>query len=106
MLTVLRYVEGNPVRAGLVDSAREWLWSSHKETSGIKSCLLIDEIPVELPEDWGRYVDSPLTEKELERLRQGVNRQAPYGSLDWQMRISEEHGLESTLRSRGRPAKK
>ena len=64
------------------------------------------EIPVEFPEDWGRYVDSPLTEKELERLRQGVNRQAPYGSPDWQMRISEEHGLESTLRSRGRPAKK
>ena len=106
LLTVLRYVEGNPVRAGLVDSAKKWLWSSHRETSGIKSCLLIDEIPVELPEDWESYVDGPLTEEELERLRQGVNRQAPYGSPDWQVRISREHGLESTLRPRGRPKKR
>ncbi|MBW2599856.1 MAG: transposase [Deltaproteobacteria bacterium] len=106
LLTVLRYVEGNPVRAGLVDSAKDWLWSSHKETSGVKSCLLIDEIPVELPDDWGKYVDTPLIEKELERLRQGVNRQAPYGSPDWQIRISKEHGLGSTLRPRGRPVKR
>jgi len=106
LLTVLRYVEGNPVRAGLVGSAKEWLWSSHRETSGIKSCLLIDEIPVELPEGWERYVDRPLTEKELGRLRQGVNRQAPYGSPDWQLRISRKHGLESTLRPRGRPKKR
>ena len=41
-----------------------------------------------------------------ERLRQGVNRQAPYGYPDWQMRISKEHGLAATLRSRGRPAKR
>ena len=26
LLMVLRYVEGNPVRAGLVNSAKEWLW--------------------------------------------------------------------------------
>lgn len=106
LLTVLRYVEGNPVRAGMVDSAKEWLWSSHKESSGVNPRFLIDEIPVELPEDWERYVDSPLTGKELERLHQGVNRQSPYGSTDWQMRISKEHGLESTLRPRGRPAKR
>ncbi len=31
MLMVLRYVEGNPVRAKLVSSAKEWFWSSHEE---------------------------------------------------------------------------
>ena len=32
LLMVLRYIEGNPVRAGLVPSAKEWKWSSHGET--------------------------------------------------------------------------
>ena len=30
-ITVARYVEGNPVRAGLVESAIDWCWSSHRE---------------------------------------------------------------------------
>ncbi|MBN2517163.1 MAG: hypothetical protein JXC33_14160 [Deltaproteobacteria bacterium] len=50
-------------------------------------------------------MNNPLMEKELERLRQGVNRQTPLGSPDWQIRISRKHGLESTLRLRGRPKK-
>jgi len=105
LLAVLRYVEANPVRAGLVGSVKEWLWSSHKERTGEKSRLLMDEIPVGLPEAWGRYVDEPLREKELNRLRQSVNRQSPYGALMWQMEVSKELGLESTLRPRGRPRK-
>jgi len=28
LLTVLRYIERNPVRANLVAKAEEWLWSS------------------------------------------------------------------------------
>ncbi len=31
LLTVVRYVEGNPVRAGMVKSAKDWPWSSHRE---------------------------------------------------------------------------
>ncbi len=31
LLTVVRYVEGNPVRAGMVKSAKDWAWSSHRE---------------------------------------------------------------------------
>ena len=42
----------------MVSSARDWMWSSHKETIGEKSRSLIDEIPIELPKD--RYVDAPL----------------------------------------------
>jgi len=105
LLTVLRYVEGNPVRAGLVNSAKDWLWSSHREAIGERSPLLVDEIPIELPQDWNRYVDEPLTEKELEGLHQSVNRQSPYGTSIWQIQVSKELGLESTLRPRGRPKK-
>jgi len=106
LLTGLRYVEGNPVRAGLVRSARDWPWSSRSAVIGDTMQLLLDEVPVKLPPDWDRYVDEPLTEKELERIRRSVNRQSPYGDEMWQMQIGKELGLESTLRPRGRPSKR
>ena len=68
--------------------------------------ILIDEIPVELPKGWGRYVDGALRGKELNMLRQSVSRQSPYGTLAWQMKMSRELGLESTLRPRGRYRKR
>jgi putative transposase len=105
LLTVLRYVEGNPVRAGLVESAKEWPWSSHNERIHKSHSSFIADVPIELPADWDRYVDRPLTEKELERLRQTVGRQSPYGETEWQIKIAKELGLESTTRARGRPKK-
>ena len=33
LLTVVLYVEGNPARAGMVKSARDWQWSSHRENA-------------------------------------------------------------------------
>lgn len=105
LLIVLRYVEGNPVRAGLTTSARDWGWSSHKEALGERARSLIDDIPIELPDEWGRYVDEPLTEKELARLRESAHRQAPFGASIWKSKLCKEFGLESTMRKRGRPIK-
>ncbi|MBT9131290.1 MAG: hypothetical protein DDT41_01595 [candidate division WS2 bacterium] len=105
LLMVLRYVEGNPIRAELVNSAKEWLWSSHRERITGSPYQLINEIPVQIPNTWGSYVDELQTERELERLREGVNRQSPYGTLEWQAQVSKRLGLESTIRPRGRPSK-
>lgn len=102
---VLRYIEGNPVRAKLVNSAVQWTWSSHSEAVGRKQRVLTDKSPFELPEDWIGYVDEPFGETELERLRNSVNRQTPFGEREWQMKVCEELGLESTVRKRGRPKK-
>jgi putative transposase len=105
LLMVLRYIEGNPLRAGLVGSAKEWTWSSQGEVAGIRQRTLVDEALIELPDEWSKYVDTPFTEKELERVRQSVNRQSPYGDIMWQMKMSKDYGLESTIRLRGRPKK-
>jgi len=102
LLMAMRYVEGNPIRAGLVRSAKEWAWSSHREMIGGKKNILAGEVPIELPENWERYVDEPLTYKELESVRQSVIRQSPYGKPDWQMKVCKELGLESTLNPKGR----
>ena len=104
LLTVVRYIEGNPVQAQLVPSAKDWIWSSHRGRAGLSETHP-EKLPIELPSDWTGYVDQPLTEGELERLQTSIQRQTPFGSPSWQMRICQELGLESTLKPKGRPRK-
>jgi putative transposase len=97
LLAAIRYVEGNPVRAGMVTSALDWPWSSHRENAGTGSAGMAVPVPldqegeqqgegqapaepvpgavpvvdagmVKLPSDWTDFVDTPLTLKELSRL--------------------------------------
>lgn len=97
LLTVLRYVLRNPVRAGLVEHVMDWPWSS------LRFPHLCDPPPLEVPPDWLSKIDQPLVDYELITLRTCVNRQQPFGSADWQARIAAPLGLTSTLRPRGRP---
>ena len=99
LLTALRYVLRNPVRAGLVEHAMDWPWSSLRFPS------LSDPLPVETPSEWVQWIDQPLFDHELGTLRTCVNRQQPYGTEDWQAKIVATLGLESTMRKRGRPRK-
>src|SRR5262249_41326845 len=52
LLTVLRYIERNPVRANLVECAQEWRWSS-AAPPGPESPAL-DPGPVPRPSGWQR----------------------------------------------------
>ena len=106
LLSVMRYVEGNPVRAGLVKSAKYWMWSSCRQTLSGISGGLVDKTPMELPKNWDHYVDAPFTGNELAKLNNSVRRGSPYGQPRWQIQLSKELGLESTLRPKGRPRKK
>lgn len=105
LLIVIRYVERNPIRAGLAGAAADWQWSSHQERINKAGAEVLDPCPVSLPNDWGEYVDQPLSESELGSVHRCVRRQAPYGSSEWQSKVSTEHGLQTTLRPRGRPRK-
>ena len=81
-MTVLRYIELNPLRAGLVAWANNWLWSSLWGCEGKISDagLWMHEPPSPLPRDWMRWVNEPMTEAEVERLRQSANRGTLFGS--------------------------
>ena len=105
LITVLRYVEGNPVRAGLTSSSRDWVWSSHRETLGESAKGFTDEIPIVLPDEWGKFVDETVAEKELAIIRESAHRQAPFGTFLWKSMQCKQFGLESTMRKRGRPMK-
>jgi putative transposase len=68
-LTVARYIEGNPVRAGLVETAADWVWSSHRSRCGLEEDELVEPLPVPWVGDWAVFVNTPLTATELAKVR-------------------------------------
>ncbi|MDA0239538.1 MAG: transposase [Proteobacteria bacterium] len=105
LLTVVRYVERNPVRAGLVETAGDWAWSSAGHRRLEEAMPLVIPGPVPRPKDWEIWVDEPQTAAELAVLRTSVNREAPYGNDGWREKVANCLGILSTLRPRGRPRK-
>ena len=102
-LTVVRYIERNPVRAALVSRAEEWPWSSLQPRESTQPTNFMHPLPLERPSDWVAWVNQPQTDAELEAVRHSVNRGTPYGSPDWVVRTAIQLGLEASLRPRGRP---
>ena len=83
LLTVIRYVERNALRANLVDHAEDWAWGSLAWRCGQGPTSVLAEPPIRLPRDWIDYVNEPQTETELKVIRQCVQRGEPIGSEGW-----------------------
>ncbi len=132
-LTVARYIERNPLRAGLVERAQDWRWSS----LGLRAAR--KPVPEEVrlrgllgawptagapgrgapgsgrrnPGDrnpgagqWLRWVNGVETAAELEALRHSVRRGTPFGTDRWVGGTVARLELQSTVRPRGRPKKR
>jgi len=107
LLTVLRYVEQNPLRLKELKlrNPERWPWSSvGKKVAGLDRPR-IEPGPVARGRNWLKLVQQPLTAEELAMLRHSVVRGTPFGDPKWQQRIVAKLGLESTMRPRGRPRK-
>lgn len=104
LLTVLRYVERNPSRAGFVSCAVEWPWSSARERQSVEcKRALLSPSPVPLPSPWLDWVDTPLTSTELANIRTAMNRDRPLGDESWTRDMAGRLNLLGTMRPRGRP---
>jgi putative transposase len=97
LITVLRYVLQNPIRVGLSSSAKDWKWSSLQRPE------LVDCWPLSDESQWQAQLDELVSSEQLTSVRECVNRQRPFGEVDWQAEIASRFGLDSTLRPRGRP---
>jgi len=107
-LKVCRYVERNPLRAGLVKRAQNWQWGSlYKRdprcTDEPGAAELLDDWPVERPRNWLARVHEAQSPAELESLRNCLRRERPFGDDAWAKRIAARTGSEQSLRPRGRP---
>ena len=114
LLSCCRYVELNPVRAGMVELAEQYQWSSYRSKTGreendwldLDPCYLglgsTSEQRVQRYEDW---VNASITPGEIRLLREALQR----GQLTGDDRFSEEVerriGIRVKLRKQGRPMK-
>ena len=105
LLTVLRYVERNALRADLVGRAEDWRWGSLWVRQRGPQCLcgLLADWRVEMPADWVQQVNEAISDGELEAVRRAVKRSCPYGSDPRIARTAARLNLQWSLRPRGRP---
>jgi putative transposase len=102
LITVMRYIERNPLRAGLVRHAEAWPWSSlHARLESDDSLLC--RSPVELGPGWRALVNQPLSPAEIKDVRASLHRELPYGDPAWTRGTAERLGLPFAVRPRGRP---
>jgi putative transposase len=104
LLVVLRYIERNPLRAGLVERAEAWEWSSLRWlATPERSPVRLEPGTVPRGTAWLEGVNAAMAEAEVDRLRECVRRDRPFGADAWTRAAAARLGLESSLRPPGRP---
>ena len=104
LLSVMRYIERNPLRAGLVGRAEEWPWSSLRWVSAPAQAPVRLE-PGTVPRGtlWVEGFNAITADIELGNIRDSVRRDRPIGTSGWTLETAKVLNLEYSLRSRGRP---
>jgi putative transposase len=103
---VIRYIEQNPVRAGLVEAATEYAWSSARAHAGLESPAWLDS------EWWSRRWTAREWAKALREadeeavaIRLATYSGLPYGSEMFVRALERELGRRLERRKGGRPRK-
>ena len=103
---VKQYIECNPVRARLVRRPEEWAWSSAgQDFHDIPRIPIWREKEFDAT-DWLRRLNTPQTDRELDRIRKSAQRGIPFGDEAWSFYTAQRLGLDSTLRPNHRPVKR
>ena len=114
LLTVLRYIEANPLRAKLMEQAGDYRWSSFRAHGMGESDALLDRVAgyeslaarsAARRRRWSAYVHQVAEEAELAAIRRSSETGLPFGERGWVARLCQELGLDLTIRARGRPRK-
>ncbi len=114
LLTVLRYIEANPLRARIVERAGDYPWSSFARHGLGRSDPLLDPLPgydalasypAARQRHWSAYVHHAPEEAELAAIRRSSETGLPYGECAWVDRLCRQLKLDLTIRPRGRPRK-
>ena len=108
LLAAARYVELNPVNAGIVKEAAQYPWSSARYHLGISQVdrLVRDRNLLGLVDDWGEYLnrsDEPSTQTTLLR---GLRTGRPAGSEEFVEMLERKTERVLMQRRAGRPVKR
>jgi putative transposase len=112
LLACQRYIEANPVRAGMVASAEQWLWSSHRHYLGWcvdplvtphAALWSLGNTPFERESAYRQLFAEPMPAPQQEWLRSRVQAGKPIASPAFQQRLEALTGLRLVARPVGRP---
>ena len=112
LLTCSRYVELNPVRAGIVAHPGDYRWSSFPDRSGIRRTGWLDEdlcyqgMGLTRRAREARYAEFVLNttmDSDTERIRDAINRGDPLGDDTFLHYAEDTLGIRISKRKRGRP---
>jgi putative transposase len=110
---VLRYIEANPLRAGMVADPADYPWSSYPAHGEGAADPLLTPLPgwEDLGDDeparraaWRRKVTARQAESELTAIRDSLTGGRPYGDPYWSEAMTRRLGRPEA-RPRGRPRK-
>ncbi len=112
LLACMRYIEENPVRANMVNSAKEYLFSSfHSNALGQKNVLITEhEVFMRLSDDkdkrhlfYSQLFNQELDDDALSQIRLGYQSGTPIGSRAFKTEIESAIGRKIGKLQRGRP---
>jgi putative transposase len=102
----VRYVERNPVRAGLVEQAEEWPWSSARVHLGLAAEPLVQRsAALKRFGDWRRYLSQTEREEDLDLFRRHERTGRPFGPEAFVKKLEVATGRALRPGSPGRPKK-
>lgn len=97
----MRYIERNPVRAGLVAQPEDYRWSSARAHVLNVEDKVLSPIPLAYSvEDWKSYLSETECEHDLKVFRQSNRSGQPLGSEIFLKRLEAELGVSLGLRNR------
>jgi putative transposase len=104
LLTLLRYIESNPLRwrPRLAERAQDWPWSSLGCEAKLATELL-SPWPLDRPRNWTALVNQPMADDRRQRVKLSIERGRPLGSDAWTLATARRMALQFTLNPRGRP---
>lgn len=114
LLACCRYVELNPLRAGLVDDPADYRWSSCPAKVGRASQPWLDFDPFYLgmgnsasqrEKNYAAWLGETVPDSELQRIREGVQRGQLIANASFAQALSDKLGRRLELRGPGRPRK-
>jgi putative transposase len=103
-LAAMRYVELNPVRAGLCKSPQEWRWSSIHANLGDRHDSLVDVATTKaIVDDWSTYIGTALSSESQDALREHTRTGRPIGDSDFIDMLEVRIGRPIRKRKTGPP---
>ncbi len=107
LLAATRYVERNPVRAGLANDPSDWRWSSAKaHLSGTDDALVTVAPMLERVSDWPAFLDQETEPEMRKRIDLHARTGRPLGDDAFLKDMESRLGRNLRRKSPGRPRKK